>query len=522
MERIPDSGSDRPERKGEKRWSGLSLAALLCTLVVGTQGCTGPALQPWHTERLTLEFTAGQVDEIQTFEDYRRLEDRLFEELGEEVYAQVETGPQFTLSRYSPGSAADPRTWHPDWNQSFELPVDEAIGGVLLLHGMSDSPYTLRKLARSLAGRGYSVVGLRLPGHGTAPSGLKYVRWQDMAAAVRLSANHLATLVSGRPVHIVGYSTGAPLAIYYALEALEEHELSEDTDDPALLPALPASLVLISPAIGIHRAAALARFKAALGRVPGFGGLAWLQIVPEFDPYKYNSFATNAGAQVHALTSALRARLRSRARRRPETVLPPTLVLKSTVDATVSNAAVVDRMFDLLKPDRHELILFDVNRASVKSRLMVSDPGPFTDRMMAESALPFTMTLVTNESPESPAVVALHKPRGSSKVTRREPLHLEWPRDLISLSHLALPIPPDDPLYGRRPPENEDALFLGELAFRGERGLLVFPPDWLLRLRYNPFYAYLESRTIDWLDSANGTGRPESRSPAQASSAASF
>ena len=192
-------------------------------------------------------------------------------------------------------------------------------------------------------------------------------------------------------------------------------------------------------------------------------------------------------------------------------VLPPTLVLKSTVDATVSNAAVINRMFELLQPDRHELVLFDVNRSSVKSSLMISDPGPFTDRLMAEDDLPFSLTIMTNESPASPAVVALYKPPFSSKMTRRDALDLEWPRDLISLSHLALPIPPNEPLYGRRPPENEDALFLGEIAFRGERGLLVFPPDWLLRLRYNPFYSYLETRTIDWLDRANAATRLEAR-----------
>jgi hypothetical protein len=130
---------------------------------------------------------------------------------------------------------------------------------------------------------------------------------------------------------------------------------------------------------------------------------------------------------------------------------------------------------------------------------------------MAEGDLPFSLTIVTNESPESPAVVALYKPPRSSEVIRRQALGLEWPPNLISLSHLALPIPPDEPLYGRRPPENEEALFLGEIAFRGEMGLLVFPSDWLLRLRYNPFYSYLEARTIDWMDAANGPSQLEAR-----------
>ena len=317
-----------------------------------------------------------------------------------------------------------------------------------------------------------------------------------MAAAVRLSASHLGSAVGAKPVHVAGYSTGAPLALDFALDALE-----------GKASPVPASLVLISPAIGIHPAAALAGFKSGLSTVPGLGGLAWLQIVPEFDPYEYNSFATNAGALVHRLTRRVGQRIRDRARSNPDEILPPILVLKSAVDATVSNDAVVDRLLDLLAPHRHELVLFDVNRSAVKSRLMISDPGPFTDRLMGESGLPFSVTIVTNENPQSASVVARHKPPFSTEAAKIEPLNLDWPRGIISLSHLALPIPPDEPLYGRRPPDNEDVLFLGEMALLSERGLLVFPDDWLLRLRFNPFYAYLEMRAVEWMDRAGGRDR---------------
>jgi alpha-beta hydrolase superfamily lysophospholipase len=478
-------------------WLGRAVFKLLAVAFIAVaQGCGTPALEPWHTERLTAEFTAGRTDEIRSFDDYRQLEDELFQQLDEKVYAHVETGPKFELARYSSGSAADPHRRSPNWNRSFELPTDEPVGGVLLLHGMTDSPYTLRTLGNALNERGYWVVGLRLPGHGTAPSGLKSVRWQDMAAAVRLGASHLGSAVGARPIHIVGYSTGAALALDFALDALEG-ETSP----------VPASLVLISPAVGVHPAAALAGFKAGLSAVPGLGGFAWLQIVPEFDPYKYNSFATNAGALVHRLTRRVSQRIRNRSRSNPDEILPPTLVFKSTVDATVSTDAVVDRMLDLLAPHRHELVLFDVNRYAVKSRLMISDPGPFTDRLMGESGLPFSVTFVTNENPESASVVARHKPPFSTEAAKVESLNLDWPRGVISLSHLALPIPPDEPLYGRRPPDNEDVLFLGEMALQGERGLLVFPDDWLLRLRYNPFYAYLEMRAIDWMDRAGKRDR---------------
>jgi hypothetical protein len=42
-------------------------------------------------------------------------------------------------------------------------------------------------------------------------------------------------------------------------------------------------------------------------------------------------------------------------------------------------------------------------------------------------------------------------------------------------------------------------LFLGALEPRGERQLLVVPVEQFMRLTYNPFYSYLESRAASWL-----------------------
>jgi alpha-beta hydrolase superfamily lysophospholipase len=466
---------------------------LVVVVLFSVASCGGPPPEPWHTADLTEEFTAERADEIQTLDDYRRLEDTLFAELDQKVYSHVETGPSYALYRYSAGSAADPHSRKPNWNRTFELTAKAPVGGVLLLHGMSDSPYSLRALGESLNRRGYWVVGLRLPGHGTAPSGLKSITWEDLAAAVRLGMNHLASKAAGKPLHIVGYSTGAPLALNFALDAL----------DGSVSP-LPASLILISPAIGIHPAVALAKWKNRLALLPGLERLAWTQILPEFDPYKYNSFATNAGDVVHRLTRSVAQRIRDRARSGTNADFPPTLVFQSTVDATVSTDAIVDRLLTNLPPDRNELVLFDINRFAVKSKLMIDDPSPLTDRLMADGTLPFAVTLVTNETPKTTKVHARRKPPFSSEALQVEPLEQAWPIDIVSLSHVALPIPSDDPLYGQRPPENEDVLFLGQMALQGERGLLKLSGDWLLRLRHNPFYPFLETRALAWMAAVNG------------------
>jgi len=77
----------------------------------------------------------------------------------------------------------------------------------------------------------------------------------------------------------------------------------------------------------------------------------------------------------------------------------------------------------------------------------------------------------------------------------------EWLKcELVSLSHVALPIPLDDPLYGQHFAQNSGLVFLGDLAVRGEQGLLKIPAEWLLRLRYNPFYTYLQKRVLQWVD----------------------
>jgi len=115
------------------------------------------------------------------------------------------------INRYGRNSLSDRGNASPNWNRSFELTTTTPKAGVLLLHGMSDSPYSLRPLGQTLNAAGATVLGMRMPGHGTAPSGLVEITWQDMAAAVRLAMRHVATQVGERSLYIVRYLTGAAL-----------------------------------------------------------------------------------------------------------------------------------------------------------------------------------------------------------------------------------------------------------------------------------------------------------------------
>jgi hypothetical protein len=93
------------------------------------------------------------------------------------------------------------------------------------------------------------------------------------------------------------FSSGVPpltpvmsriLAVNYALAVADNPRLPQIT-----------SLALLSLEIGASEVAALAVWQARLGILLGLDKLAWNDLLPEYDPYKYGSFAVNAGDVAH-------------------------------------------------------------------------------------------------------------------------------------------------------------------------------------------------------------------------------
>lgn len=442
-----------------------------------------PDLKVWHTADLDEEFTADTP--IDSFDAYLALEDRLFAQLDGEVYDEIPTAERSEINRFTRGSRSDPSRWPRNWNRSFVLPVDAPRFGVLLIHGMSDSPYSMRSLAESLHAQGAFVVGMRVPGHGTAPSGLVRVEWRDMAAAVRLAAKHVKARVGDRPLMLVGYSNGGALSVEYALEALEDPKL------PA-----PDRLVLLSPEIGITKFAALAVWQERLGHLLGLQKLAWTSILPEYDPFKYGSFALNAGKVAWEITREIQSRFDRIAPSGALAGFPPVLAFQSVVDATVTAPDLVTGLFDRLPEGRHELVLFDINRFGRVDSLLKRDPSFWLDDMLRHADQKFTIRVVSNVGPDRFDVVLQSREAGANDV-REQPLGLAWPRDVYSLAHVALPFPPDDPVYGGPDAAASPGIHLGNVALRGERGVLVISADEMLRLRWNPFHSYVVARTAE-------------------------
>ncbi|WP_309398491.1 alpha/beta hydrolase [Cerasicoccus maritimus] len=447
-----------------------------------------PDLQVWHTADLDEEFRAR--DDLETFEEYLALEDRLFAQLQEEVCDQVDAAKYGQVNRYGAGSIANPSRWERDWNRTFVLKPEAGspVAGVLLLHGMSDAPYSLRALGEAMHARGAYVVGLRIPGHGTAPSGLVKTTWEDMEAAVKLAMKHLAEQVGDRPLYLVGYSNGAALAVEYALDSIEDDSLPQVTKG-----------VLISPEIGVSPVAEFAWMQASLGRLLGMDKLAWNSIQPEYDPYKYNSFAVNAGDQAYRITRHIRERIHEMGKAGKLKNCPPLLAFQSAVDATVSTPAVLQGLFANLPANGSELVLFDLNRIAPVQELLKHDPKAELVALLKDQDLTYTLTAVTNVGPDSPQVLARSHAPDETEPTERL-LEAAWPQDVYSLSHIALPFAPDDPLYGDAPRQPGERIVLGNLALRGERGVLTVAPGDMLRLHWNPFYDYMAGEIFAFLD----------------------
>lgn len=88
--------------------------------------------------------------------------------------------------------------------------------GIMLVHGFLASPAELAEFGAKLEAQGYTVLGIRLKGHGTSPWDLRDREWEDWLASARRGYEILSQLVER--VVIIGFSTGGALSLLLASE----------------------------------------------------------------------------------------------------------------------------------------------------------------------------------------------------------------------------------------------------------------------------------------------------------------
>ena len=465
---------------------GASVVATIVLVFAVQARLRLPELRAWHTVTLEREFRAGRPDAPASFGEYLALEESLFAELHRRVLENPLAADPQPMSRYNPKSIVAELALGTKYNRSFELaPPGEARGAVLLVHGLTDSPYSVRALAETFLAQGYYVLALRLPGHGTVPAGLVDVSWEDWYGAVVLAARHAAAKAGpGKPFVAGGHSTGAALVTLYSLRTLA---------DPAL--PRPQRLYLVSAAIGISPFAALTKVASWLSFIPAFEKSRWLDVLPEYDPYKYNSFPVNAAKQIFTLTRVVQRALDAEQQSGRLEQMPRVIAFQSIVDSTITAAEVARGLLGRLPSKGHELVVFDINRNENLEGWIA--PGPLEDfaRLRAATGLPFRLTLVANRAPGTRAIAAYTRPAGESDVMV-ENLPYQWPAGVFSVGHVSLPFPIDDPVYGLAPAAGAQ-FNLGALAPKGEAGALIFAPGTFERLRRNPCWGVIQAKVAE-------------------------
>lgn len=323
--------------------------------------------------------------------------------------------------------------------------------GMLLTHGLTSSPYTMRHLAAFFQQNGFRVMSVLLPGHGTQPGDLLEVTWQEWAKTVAYGAYKLAEEVD--EVYLAGHSIGGALSVYQSLRDSRVR-----------------GLFLFSPALKITRWAAWANLhKLYSWQMPS---AKWVDIKPDLDIYKYESFTKNAAAQTHALTRVLHAQLQHN-QSQGKGLDIPVFIAASAEDMTVKTSVIVEFISRALHPS-NKLVLYTTEPEKFR-------PGISPDFLAAK------LELVNSVVPE---------------------------QRILSSAHTAIVVPPEDSHYGAAgeysncvhyyPDDMEKyaaCLKHPELDLQGEITEKNLKAGILRRLMYNPNFAALKVSMQRFMDS---------------------
>jgi hypothetical protein len=170
-------------------------------------------------------------------------------------------------------------------------------------------------------------------------------------------------------------------------------------------------------------------------------------------------------------------------------------------------------LYARLPSNGSEIVLFDVNRSVKFGPLLRASADIALSQILPAGPQKYRSTIIANADGGNGDVVERTIDAGAVAALTRK-LGLSYPPDVFSLSHLALPFPVNDSLYGREPDPTEDfGIHLGLLAPRGERNVLIASMDMLLRLSFNPFFPYVKERIEEGIMASSAVGPEDVTEP---------
>lgn len=223
--------------------------------------------------------------------------------------------------------------------------------GVLLVHGFTGSPYSMRPWGDHLATEGYTVSVPRLPGHGTTWQAMNNTTWHDWYTGASRALDGLRDRCD--EVFVCGLSMGGCLAL----------RLAEERPDDV------AGLMLVNPSVTSSNKQLLA--VPVLKRIVGSArGIASDVKKPGVDEYGYDRVPLRALDSLRDLWRVTRED--------PPKVTAPLVLFRSSIDHVV-------------EPESGQLIMSRVSSRDLTERILddsyhVATLDNDAPRIFAESA----------------------------------------------------------------------------------------------------------------------------------------
>ena len=221
--------------------------------------------------------------------------------------------------------------------------------GILMVHGLSDTAYVMKDLAKELNKQCILVRSILLPGHGTRPKDLADVHYKEWIKAVDYGINSLKREVD--KVYIAGFSLGGLLSA----NALLEHKDLQGA-------------ILIAPALGINmpmltwNTTWLRHFKV------------WLDVDPNTQAARYQSMPTNGIAQTYLLAQDFNKKVK-----KSNKIKTPILLIQSMEDIAIQPELNVDLFKRYMNQTKSKALIYSGKKTSVK---------PFSSLELVSSYLP--------------------------------------------------------------------------------------------------------------------------------------
>jgi esterase/lipase len=348
-----------------------------------------------------------------------------------------------------------------DFISPFELRKKNSDKAILLIHGLTDSPYVFHDLAAFYYQQGFTVRTLLLPGHATAPADLIDVELAQWREATNYAINR--TLKDFDNVYLGGFSTGGALILDY----LMANEQANDEVNIKL-----KGLFLWSPASKAK--SDIAWLAQYVDLIPF---LDWVGKDADSDFAKYESFPFNAGAQVHSLMSELLV---------SDVVLPikikniPMFVVISEHDQTIAT----DATLALVTQWHNSTGKKDSNKDVVIY---------YGDKSKAKQQLPLNLNLVVPTCEESELCAKVHDVAHTSVTNAPSNIHYGLAGNYRNCGHYI----GDMALY-QQCKTSENVIVGEKTAHNLQQGKPLY------RLTYNPYYQQMLNEIKIFLQATGG------------------